>query len=79
MEIKYHTRVILSKFEADASVVCIDLLLKCNWMIKNKGITYCFVSNLPGQGEKIGEFKHEVRQFQKPYDNQQAEQISLMV
>ncbi|RRJ51143.1 pilus assembly protein, partial [Acinetobacter baumannii] len=21
-----------------------------------------------------GEFKHEVRQFQKPYDNQQAEQ-----
>ncbi len=26
-----------------------------------------------------GEFKHEVRQFQKPYDNQQAEQISLMV
>ncbi|MEK5755807.1 hypothetical protein, partial [Acinetobacter variabilis] len=25
-----------------------------------------------------GEFKHEVRQFQKPYDNQQAEQISLM-
>ncbi|OCA08019.1 hypothetical protein XM61_14480 [Acinetobacter pittii] len=29
--------------------------------------------------EKMGEFKHEVRQFQKPYDNQQAEQISLMV
>jgi len=28
---------------------------------------------------KGGEFKHEVRQFQKPYDNQQAEQISLMV
>ncbi len=27
----------------------------------------------------LGEFKHEVRQFQKPYDNQQAEQISLMV
>ncbi|SST29329.1 Biofilm PGA synthesis protein pgaD [Acinetobacter baumannii] len=27
----------------------------------------------------FGEFKHEVRQFQKPYDNQQAEQISLMV
>ncbi|MDD9318429.1 hypothetical protein M0O70_20050, partial [Acinetobacter lactucae] len=26
----------------------------------------------------LGEFKHEVRQFQKPYDNQQAEQISLM-
>ncbi len=29
--------------------------------------------------ESTGEFKHEVRQFQKPYDNQQAEQISLMV
>ncbi|MFH3798419.1 hypothetical protein WAI54_11800, partial [Acinetobacter baumannii] len=29
--------------------------------------------------ENHGEFKHEVRQFQKPYDNQQAEQISLMV
>ena len=29
--------------------------------------------------KKKGEFKHEVRQFQKPYDNQQAEQISLMV
>ncbi len=26
-----------------------------------------------------GEFKHEVRQFEKSYDNQQAEQISLMV
>ncbi|WP_252316539.1 hypothetical protein [Acinetobacter sp. 694762] len=29
--------------------------------------------------QNYGEFKHEVRQFQKPYDNQQAEQISLMV
>lgn len=28
---------------------------------------------------KRGEFKHEVRQFEKSYDNQQAEQISLMV
>ncbi|OOS68229.1 hypothetical protein BTG60_04505, partial [Acinetobacter pittii] len=28
---------------------------------------------------KVGEFKHEVRQFEKSYDNQQAEQISLMV
>ncbi|PST51683.1 hypothetical protein CVT29_016135 [Acinetobacter baumannii] len=27
----------------------------------------------------VGEFKHEVRQFEKSYDNQQAEQISLMV
>ena len=31
------------------------------------------------QIRNMGEFKHEVRQFQKPYDNQQAEQISLMV
>ncbi|OVM80134.1 fimbrial protein, partial [Acinetobacter baumannii] len=31
------------------------------------------------RGTLPGEFKHEVRQFQKPYDNQQAEQISLMV
>lgn len=29
--------------------------------------------------ETPGEFKHEVRQFEKSYDNQQAEQISLMV
>ncbi|OIF94155.1 hypothetical protein A7N09_20540 [Acinetobacter baumannii] len=29
--------------------------------------------------ENDGEFKHEVRQFEKSYDNQQAEQISLMV
>ncbi|RSF30275.1 LysM domain-containing protein, partial [Acinetobacter baumannii] len=27
--------------------------------------------------KKLGEFKHEVRQFEKSYDNQQAEQISL--
>ena len=36
--------------------------------------------NLGRDGSHIvGEFKHEVRQFQKPYDNQQAEQISLIV
>ncbi|ENU31308.1 hypothetical protein F991_00777 [Acinetobacter sp. CIP-A165] len=29
--------------------------------------------------QEKGEFKHEVRQFEKSYDNQQAEQISLMV
>ncbi|ATZ66892.1 hypothetical protein BSR56_05725 [Acinetobacter haemolyticus] len=29
--------------------------------------------------KRHGEFKHEVRQFEKSYDNQQAEQISLMV
>ena len=31
------------------------------------------------QDQIKGEFKHEVRQFEKSYDNQQAEQISLMV
>ena len=35
--------------------------------------------NMTCEPLKEGEFKHEVRQFQKPYDNQQAEQISLMV
>ncbi len=41
------------------------------------------IENLPfiptTKGYNLGEFKHEVRQFQKPYDNQQAEQTSLMV
>ena len=32
-----------------------------------------------GVKDKHGEFKHEVRQFEKSYDNQQAEQTSLMV
>ena len=32
-----------------------------------------------GEASYMGEFKHEVRQFEKSYDNQQAEQISLMV
>ncbi len=35
-----------------------------------------FISN---GSNTSGEFKHEVRQFEKSYDNQQAEQISLMV
>ncbi len=34
---------------------------------------------LDGPLGNLGEFKHEVRQFEKSYDNQQAEQISLMV
>ncbi len=38
------------------------------------------VDHLEGENQlKLGEFKHEVRQFEKSYDNQQAEQISLMV
>ena len=39
-------------------------------------VLYIFVDDI---STKLGEFKHEVRQFQKSYDNQQAEQISLMV
>ncbi len=52
---------------------------------KNKQISPNYAIYISGVGTRfnaelnIGEFKHEVRQFQKPYDNQQAEQISLMV
>ncbi|MCU4457537.1 hypothetical protein KTH94_12610, partial [Acinetobacter pittii] len=35
-------------------------------------------NNNSGSIPSGGEFKHEVRQFEKSYDNQQAEQISLM-
>lgn len=46
----------------------------------HKGIsTNDFGASLLFKKMNLGEFKHEVRQFQKPYDNQQAEQISLMV
>jgi hypothetical protein len=38
-----------------------------------------FISLKDYKIENLGEFKHEVRQFEKSYDNQQAEQISLMV
>ena len=46
-----------------------------NINIVRKIVTLIFNPHKTNQGE----FKHEVRQFQKPYDNQQAEQISLMV
>lgn len=49
--------------------------INCYNCYKKNRIESCF-SNL---SLILGEFKHEVRQFQKPYDNQQAEQISLMV
>ena len=57
------------------------------WILNRKGLFGSrkdFVKNklleINGKSQlKEGEFKHEVRQFQKPYDNQQAEQISLMV
>ena len=45
-----------------------------------KGLSFTQLKDdVPSTIKKQGEFKHEVRQFQKPYDNQQAEQISLMV
>lgn len=47
-------------------------------IIKRTTETNSDVSNTPPTA-KHGEFKHEVRQFEKSYDNQQAEQISLMV
>ena len=39
----------------------------------------CLIQNIEYLKRMKGEFKHEVRQFEKSYDNQQAEQISLMV
>ncbi len=49
--------------------------INCYNCYKKNRIESCF-SNL---SLILGEFKHEVRQFEKSYDNQQAEQISLMV
>ncbi|WP_267570506.1 hypothetical protein, partial [Acinetobacter pittii] len=49
----------------------IFMLIFCKKLIKTAAYNYAYIF--------VGEFKHEVRQFQKPYDNQQAEQISLMV
>ncbi len=50
---------------------------------QNKGNSFIHFSanKLKDQKKYLikGEFKHEVRQFEKSYDNQQAEQISLMV
>lgn len=51
-------------------------------LVINLGLLcFCFLNNAYATSDEWtqGEFKHEVRQFQKPYDNQQAEQISLMV
>ena len=55
------------------------LLIGCQPFAKDG---YIFIKNqtdYPITDLKVGEFKHEVRQFEKSYDNQQAEQISLMV
>ena len=69
--------------------------LVVNWHITeacNYKCFYCFAKWQKNENKEIihnneksynqlkkGEFKHEVRQFEKSYDNQQAEQISLMV
>ncbi len=70
-------------------LVCISLLLNLHFTEnvqffvepENSEDAKLITDDLNGinEIEIQGEFKHEVRQFQKPYDNQQAEQISLMV
>lgn len=55
--------------------------LKHAWFAEQDGLhidAWQKISGLEFEHKK-GEFKHEVRQFEKSYDNQQAEQISLMV
>ncbi|KRJ37528.1 hypothetical protein APC83_16450 [Acinetobacter baumannii] len=52
-----------------------NIQIKNSWQDYNQEWSY----RLDPPHASHGEFKHEVRQFQKPYDNQQAEQISLMV
>ncbi|EKB33274.1 hypothetical protein AE30_01900 [Acinetobacter baumannii BIDMC 56] len=50
-----------------------------SFMIVSNNFAVPYYLNVRKEKGMTGEFKHEVRQFQKPYDNQQAEQISLMV
>ncbi|SSR75247.1 Uncharacterised protein [Acinetobacter baumannii] len=52
------------------------LIILFNYLGMNQTLNLIISSALFGI---FGEFKHEVRQFEKSYDNQQAEQISLMV
>lgn len=55
---------------------------KLNKIELNEEVEFVCSGNMPKWAEykpDRGEFKHEVRQFEKSYDNQQAEQISLMV
>lgn len=56
---------------------CMSTNFKAIILQVKKLITNILINNCPTL--KDGEFKHEVRQFEKSYDNQQAEQISLMV
>ncbi len=57
--------------------ICIGGIL--NGKVRKNNENYFSIGNPHSDDVTEGEFKHEVRQFQKPYDNQQAEQISLMV
>ena len=56
--------------------VSLFFLIFINFIVFNLFFTIFKFLNNP---KRLGEFKHEVRQFEKSYDNQQAEQISLMV
>ncbi|EXW73153.1 hypothetical protein J876_4098, partial [Acinetobacter baumannii 44467_3] len=49
-----------------------DPQLNSSFKVQAKIENGCSIDNIE---QNMGEFKHEVRQFQKPYDNQQAEQI----
>ncbi len=55
------------------------MIYLCKKTLSNQKNAYLDVILFKFMTWMMGEFKHEVRQFQKPYDNQQAEQISLMV
>ncbi|OTU17613.1 hypothetical protein CAT65_02785, partial [Acinetobacter pittii] len=73
----------ISKVEVDdilSTFISYGLLAEASTIVHKKAGVQEWVDN--GWIDALvlhGEFKHEVRQFQKPYDNQQAEQISLMV
>jgi hypothetical protein len=74
--IKLADRVLENAQYMDDLIIQKIYFIKCQTLARLKDKTPFFenVKNV-----KEGEFKHEVRQFEKSYDNQQAEQISLMV
>ena len=73
IDLSYHLFTEIKRF------LSTDSILKQALKNLNKSIQDIENENCREKLLNIGEFKHEVRQFQKPYDNQQAEQISLMV
>ena len=76
-----------NKWDKEEDYIFLKKWIECNLKTdENLGIDKAIYEKLPkvimqeNKSELIdGEFKHEVRQFEKSYDNQQAEQISLMV